>query len=122
MTRDEILAMQPGRELDVVVAEALGATNVRFIDLFGWGDYFENDDLSRRIRKHSTEVSDSFEAIDKVRERTGKRIQITELPEGWKGRWSASYGNDRKNEVVSDNLAEAICKAALIALKEGESQ
>lgn len=122
MTRDEILAIEPGRELDVLVAEKV----MRWKPFSGGfriqtGQIRTLESVSGSRSFHpSTDISAAWEVRQRIHETIGgtKIISVCdEFPEEcqiWDGR---KYISVRANTVP-----EAICKAALLAVLGGETE
>lgn len=117
MTKDQILAMKPGRELDALVAE----------NVFGWGKdkvYHElkmvRQDLSY-LPHYSTEIRSILSVMARM------QISVICSEDGWyavvtddiihrhsrEHKYKEVYG---KHWALADNIPEAICKAALCAV------
>ncbi len=109
MTREEILAMEPGRELDKLVFK------------FVIGGRIPEPPLRARIMNFSTEISAAFEVINKMRE---KKIYLDIRV--WPNEYQVLPHQDENNKLIerwivkSLSLPEAICKAALLAILPGE--
>jgi hypothetical protein len=105
LTRDEILAMEPGRELDALVAEKV----------MGWTKVGENAWEAPNIKgypllpRYSTDIATAWEVVEKIAQKwhdfnIGRHH----------GKWSIGW--NYKGSVVDLKTApEAICKAALLA-------
>lgn len=113
MDRESILAMQPGRELDALVAEkVMGFTGIRF----GRNDpnavWVEMG--SRRKFQPSTDIAAAWEVLEKHSEIYLKKYKV--MSNGH--RYACRVDEDT---IVSSLTApEAICKAALIAVLDKE--
>jgi len=112
MTRDEILAMPSGREMDVLIAKKL--------DLFRkhpkQGDYFltENHIHIGYVPQFSTDISAAWEVVDKFYSMT-----LDKYSDGSEWRVYLVTERDGKNvdaHAVADTAALAICRAALLAV------
>lgn len=102
LTREEILAMEPGQILDYYVAE-------KVMGGVPWGPF-----------QPSTEISDAWKVLEKF---PLVQIEYVEIFEGNKSAtvrvWS--LGSDIGNDgiaVSARTAAEAICKGALLAVLE----
>jgi len=123
LTKDQIIAMKPGRELDALVAE----------NVFDWGKdkiYHElkmvRQDLSY-LPHYSTEIKSALPIM------TMMRISIICSEDGWYAvvtddvihgfniiKPDISQRVCGKHWALADNVPEAICKAALCAVTERE--
>jgi hypothetical protein len=137
MTKDEILAMVPGRELDALVAEkVLG---------YWWSDgpkhdydgpcewerilippNFTEKDLKSWVfppkgkiaktyfitDKYSTDIAAAWKVVEKLK--SGKPIYMRIF---WQDNYGAAFGNP-STSVFANTAPEAICKAALLTTLE----
>lgn len=108
MTREDILAMKPGRELDDLVArKVMGWTYTRVEDGFGHppGKGFE------RIPLYSTDIAAAWEVAEKT-----KLLEKYVLYENQYFGWSVSENDYGDLHSIGNGRTpqEAICKAALI--------
>jgi len=104
MTRDEILAMEPGRELDALVAEKV----------MGWTHYREEwgGVVPDSISHYSTDISAAWEVVEKM----GPFTQLTADIYNGITVWHCSFSVVDSVDAVT--APEAICKAALLAALE----
>ena len=107
MTREEIMSMNSGRELDVLIAKNVMGHEV-FVE----------------YTNYSTDVSAAWEIVEKF---NGVIIDRCDIKTGWRiGLAKDEFVTDSSNCITSDNLVEAdtaphaICLAALIAVMEVE--
>lgn len=120
MTRDEILAMNPGRELDRLVAEKVMNKRVHFTRPWGW--LYAEQDVNRwtNVKHYSTDISAAWEVRQHIHKTIGgtKIISVCdEFPEEcqiWDGR--------RYISVRANTVPEAMCMAALLAVLGGEKE
>jgi len=124
MTKDEILQMPAGRELDALVAEKV----------FGWvpksvkGKVYGNlwIDLDEKIRlipsPYSTDISIAFNVVFQMR-RSGFVSQCSDLTMDSNGEWwhwkfyDYMSKQDKKYDAYG-TIPVAICRAALLAVAE----
>jgi hypothetical protein len=120
-----------GRELDAAVAEkVIGATNV------GWDDNGYTNALvgelpygfstrnqgwlpgRQRIPHYSTDIAAAWEVVEKVADRFWCRVET-----GGSGPWvtfgKRGYESITWEDSLSPTVPEAICRAALRAVREG---
>ena len=101
MTRDEILRMEPGRELDALVARKL----------FG---VLNPDPLWRP----SEDISAALEVTERF-----KDIRITRYVDPEMKMWKCEIQNfGVRYLALEKTMAAAICKAALLAVMDGEDK
>lgn len=131
MTREEILAMKPGRELDILVAEkVLGWQWVHGVSLKAlyspsghkgaivWdnGPRWDFDALPR----YSTDIAAAMEVLETMLPSPLIWREHEREPHGWHVRLRTKHYH-LGAEIVCETLPEAICKASLLALgKEDE--
>lgn len=132
MTREEILAMKPGRELDALVAEkVMGWTNFSPIDPdcdygVGVNGYRRNyakspDGQEKPFPFYSTDMSATWEVFEKIKEE-GAWVEVAWNPK--KKHYRCLIGAEPIEGLQTVDLsgtntaAEAICKAALLAVME----
>jgi len=150
MTRDEILALEAGHELNVLVAETMGyqvferygyhyiATDEDAFEqgmthgLF-WEDFTHHDEmrLCLRLPRYSTSIRATWEVVEKMVGGNG----CFELLKSFGGWWEASFvivlSNDDERRKLGygnwrytgdgDTASVAICRAALL-VKEGANE
>ena len=133
MTRDEILALKPGRELDALVAEkVMGWRKKTFPG--GGGGYTAWVDENKKAMKlisnftmietcyrcdyfrPSTDIAAAWEVVEKMLERGGCEIGCYGSKSG--GKWFEVNVITMNGEVkvTAHTAPEAICKAALLAV------
>ena len=140
MTRDEILALEAGRELDALVAEkVMGWT---------WGEYSPpvegpskilrppeswapspdrapGSEVSCpgwhfRVPQYSTDIAAAWEVVEKmVPIKYGFNLAIESPPGPW-GDWEVHFYNGGTHLAFADTAPLAICRAALLAVMEVE--
>ena len=126
MTKTEILAIKPGRELDALIA----------VKVFNWKEevnddgikiYISHSGIRHRVESlpnHSTDIKSALPIMAKM------RISVICSEDGWYAtvtddiihsdvirrytyKYKQVYG---KHWALADNVPEAICKAALCAV------
>jgi len=124
LTKTEILAMKPGRELDALIA----------VNVFGWKEDVNDDVIkiyispsgirhrAESLPNYSTEIKSALPIMIRM------RISAICSEDGW----YATVTNDviyvsdvvkrlnGKYWALADNVPEAVCKAALCAVMEKE--
>ena len=108
MTKQDILSMKPGKELDGLIAEHIfgakwGITPPDIDDNFG-GEQI----LISFFRNYSTNISDAWIVVDKI----DTTFLVRKIGNKWIARF---YGSPRLEIFIAkaNNAPEAICKAAL---------
>lgn len=105
MTQEEILTMQPGRELDIEVAQKIMGHIIADDETLGYVERFIDPDdgssLWSSVTPYSADISAAWSVIDRM------------IDMGYEDttHW-ANFGDGRYTK------AEAICKAALLAVLE----
>jgi hypothetical protein len=136
MTRDEMLELKPGRELDeLVIRHIMNIPIVESVDLFGqepfpaawwvedegWyiADERDEDGLIYMPFNPSEDISAAWEVAEKMSEEW-PQFSIARVDTGWCVMWGFDgYGWP---EATGKTAPEAICKAALMAVMDGEDE
>lgn len=124
MTKAEILALQPGRELDICVAEVLTGQQ-RFLSRYdpmtanGEPQFYFGYPVGHDIAPaYSTDIAAAWQVVEAMRPEYGFWIDgdddyVVEFQHGMPG--MADY---RHGRASAPTAPEAICKAALLAKLE----
>ena len=119
MIRDEILAKEPGRDLDAVVAEEMGISSFTTHDFFGNPhlSYFDDAPDGERslynVPHYSTEISAAWPLVEEMVS-AGCEVNIFNKPDGTV-EIEVMEGEDSVVWTQVQNTApEAICKAYLL--------
>lgn len=119
LTREKVLSMKPGRELDALVAKKVMKWEyfpAQVTDTFVRLDYFF-DPVSGEAHHHwspSADISAAWEVVEKLSPRF---MQLTRRHgDLW---WCEFYG---EWPVEAQTAAHAICLAALLAVMDGEDE
>ena len=119
MTRDEILSMEPGRELDALVMRIVFNAEKKDIgDECYWVSEVNGEEVCwPRWFSPSTDIAAAWEVLEKF-----FWVQVTANPPHiWKATVITSPANGSVTATAKGYTApEAICKAALLALEWGE--
>jgi hypothetical protein len=133
MTRDEILSMEAGRELDALVAEQVMGWKRETYSFNNWRDgKVESMELSglmgpdglREVDQfpfYSTDIAAAWEVVEKLEEENIARLELTRLGWDWQKTWRVSFFTTAVSEgaiVEGDIVPLTICRAALLALEE----
>ena len=107
MTRKEILAMKPGRELDALVKEVV------FKEKVVWGKT-PNAVYPRDTDTYSTSEHEAWAVIKRINKSKKIRIGIEVTPSGkvWVGIGNIVDGDKKVFDCQTKNLPESLCKAA----------
>lgn len=130
MTREQILAMQPGRELDVLVAEKVFKKTI-MRERRPNGEVYMNRELENvyiPVPYYSTDLSTAWEVLDKVTNKrhtwelantlySDKREEFDLTIFLWSS--TVALEADDNASVTADTIPEAICKCALLAVLHG---
>lgn len=117
MTKEEILAMRPGRELDDLTAKKVmglklcGDTTQTFV--LRINTYFP-------VRCYSSIISAAWEVVERLEGMNAKWV-CSNKDDGYEF-WIGGDSDHLVAVVKCKTLPEAICKAALIAVLEGEKE
>ena len=119
MTRDEVLALKPGRELDALVMRIVFNAEKKDIgDECYWVSEVNGEEVCwPRWFSPSTDIAAAWEVLEKF-----FWVQVTANPPHiWKATVITSPANGSVTATAKGFTApEAICKAALLALEGGE--
>jgi len=116
MTRDEVLAMKPGRELDALVMRTVFKAEKKDIgDECYWVSEVNGEEVCwPRWFSPSTDIAAAFEVLEEIK---GRRICIEKT---LSGSFYCVIGHSDDGHKPADYQAqtapEAICKAALLAV------
>lgn len=115
MTREEILAMPAGRELDALVAEKVFGKNIQWTFGDEWTDSYPVDVDDVIVDHYSIDISASWELISNItdkseRERCGPCVHVEH-----DGDWHARIG---RVHAMANTAPLAICRAALLTTME----
>ena len=126
MTRDEILKLEAGKELDALVAtEVMGwhGGNPSWITqegkCTGWLSRFETDSLAEEFNP-STDISAAWQVVEKMKEKYWMAINtsMSSLQETeWGVEWSKNGVIEKVDFVLAPTAPLAICRAALLAME-----
>ena len=119
MTRDEILNMPAGREMDAILMEKL--FEYSWDSSFKGGAWRHADGscyLQQLLPRFSTDIAAAWEVVEKLCDETGCDIVkvCKRDPELLRGDWSCNFG--RGFEAFGETAPLAICRAALLAVME----
>jgi hypothetical protein len=116
MTRDEILAMEPGRELDALVAEKVMGWTVKFMDGI-WGWMYRESERNRwyNVPRFTTDISAAWEVVEKMQSWGGCDIGC--FGRTGDGTWYVveTHTVNGCHKATCHTAPEAICNAALLA-------
>ena len=131
MTRDEILNMPAGREMDALIGEKImglhpnpklcpycratmwvGKNRSRCTDCNEW--------RYSPYKEYSSEIESAWEVVEGLCNETGcDVVKVCKRdPELLRGEWSCNFG--RGFEAFGDTASLAICRAALLAVMESK--
>lgn len=118
LTREQVLAMKPGRELDALVAgKVMGYTT--------HGQFREKNGVRVMIDRYSADIAAAWEVVEKSINWGGMEIGCYGNANG---KWfvASTYTTNAKIgksvSATAHTAPEAICKAALLAVMDGEDE
>jgi hypothetical protein len=140
MTREEIIAMEPGRKLDTLVAEKVMGLTVYHYDKdveencyymlmdtegfpfepFG-GEKETEEEAWLSCFYYSTDISAAWEVVEKIKKDLDWWIVLNSEGE----KWIALFYWDKYQiacECEAETASEAICKCALMAVMDKEDE
>jgi hypothetical protein len=122
MTKDEIMNMSAGQEMDTLVAEKVMKFHLdyEFADMLGaptvkeLGDKYDEWGL---LPLYSTEIDAAWEVVEKLKDRWGiVNIEYSHSAPIARERWTAYFDIDFDGFMgFGDTAPLAICRAALLA-------
>lgn len=118
MTREEVLAMKPGPELDAAVyAHVFGRESATaFVEDIHWDSRGRSYSTVRRCPYYSTEIAAAWQVVEKLRGSCDVDSTCRRCGCHNPGLWLCSFHTEERFEVVPDcaTAQEAICIAALL--------
>ena len=121
MTRDEILSMPAGLEMNAIVAtHVMGAPEIIWEK---WRDgerypvirYCPGDDVFHPVPSYSTDIAAAWQVMERLR-CDWSEIHLTYTPRGWYVLLADSFTGKKVTETGrQDSAPFAICRAALLA-------
>lgn len=121
LTREEILAMEPGRKLDALIKEYIFKVDLSGFEWARVGNsMFKNTDDAVTwidIPNYSLNISAAWEVVEKMRQ---NKIYLDIRV--WPDEYQVLPHQDENNKLIDrwivkrSSLPEAICKAALLAV------
>jgi hypothetical protein len=121
MTRDKVLIMEAGRELDALVAEkVMGVNTDRFIwKRYGKPDSIQNEDYGGP-RHYSTDIDAAWQVVEKLEQHPDEILFSCSRKGGkelvWEMRFRKCRGNQHDYIASAPTAPLAICRAALLTL------
>ena len=123
MTRDEILNMPAGREMDVMI-EKIVFGHEPYLDALDIWRVDAGKDLERLLPKYSTNINSAFEALYKWLDENSTYTVYIDFVNTTIGRIHeiVLWGMDDQPiyDARDESLSTAICRAALLAVMEAE--
>lgn len=105
MTIEEMLALDPGRELDAHIAVmVMGFKEVTIV-----GNHYFTDPIDTSLKEYSTDIAAAWEIVSKLKDKFDVSVYTDQ---------NGMYAAEINFYVVDDceTAQEAICKAALLAV------
>lgn len=120
--------MNPGRELDAIVAEKIFKIEVCRNEKGGWSegpaDYYDSYGemiLSNPLKEYSTEIAAAWEVVDQLKTINPEFwFSISRNPPMQGDGWYVENGPDRETIAEGETAPHAICLAALAALEKSK--
>jgi hypothetical protein len=126
MTRDEILNMPAGREMDVLVL--VSVMGIEYSEKDGenyreWSNCYTERAcfVFRDIPHYSADISAAWEVVEKLRDTSDDEPDywtITDLGNAWRvtSNWAHHDGDIENFSIEAETAPLAICRAALLAV------
>ena len=125
LTREQVLAMPAGRELDALVAErVMGWTRVEeYRTRLGkdWHGFRPGEDYYHSLYRYSTDIAAAWEVLGRFPP-TAEGFTLALGQWGGSGEWRFVWGRhgDWDNILYAEAAPLAICRAALVMALKGE--
>jgi hypothetical protein len=116
--RESIRAMQPGRELDALVEQYVFGNKVRWVQDLITDQYPVSDQEGYIVDYYSTDISVAWGVVEKMQENQWDFTLKNHKRLVHKRQYEAIFGTPYSAFAIT--APEAICKAALLAVMEGE--
>lgn len=108
LTREQVLSMDAGRELDALVAEkVMGLTNLHWMS--GQLHYGAEHEMNL-LPDYSTDISAAWEVVEKM----GDCLHLKE--HGAEGEWEALFCGFSESKAHGETAQLAISRSALLAV------
>ena len=123
MTRDDILNMPAGREMDALI-EKLVFCHAPYLDSLDIWRVAVDENMERVLPKYSTDIAAAWEVVEKF-DRTSWDVNIYSQTESDVPTWEVALyeyfenGVGRIGKAEADTAPLAICRAALLAVMDG---
>ena len=120
MTKEEILSLKAGRELNIKIAEEV--MGHKFVQDETLGD-MENHGQSvyGLLQPYSEDIAAAWLVLEKLKSHH-PRIEFNSYNERWEASFSAPDAEFTYPVASASTAPEAICKAALLALLEAKGK
>ena len=131
MTKEEILAMKAGRDLNIRVAENVMGCTFLVDEIFGDTEsspLFEgevpfpvvrpfNNQVFGPLRHYSEDITAAEHVVEKL-ENYDIRVEFNHYTENWEAEFSEKETDASYPVATASDISEAICKAALLTMLE----
>ena len=121
MTRDEILNMEAGREMDTLVAEKVMGFPVKIGDITGEPYHAQ---FGYSMPNYSTNIAAAWMVVEKLQNQypafnlVWVKLQILKPEIALRRAWRANFQGSTLSDAFADTAPLAICRAALLAMLE----
>lgn len=116
MTKEEILSLKAGKELNIKVAEAVMKKKYTEDETFGDME-INNERVYGHLQPYSEDISAAWQVIERMKG-YNPRIAFDIHSQKWEATFNICEANFSCPVVLAVTAPEAICKAALLALLE----
>lgn len=121
MTKNEILNMPAGREMDILVAEKVMGWTRKYVGEFGnqiWDSPSQGAYLEDAIPNYSTDIASAWEVVEKMKEEGFQFVIGTSELFGKPVRYFVEFKKEgtafSHNRVYTDTVPLAVCRAAML--------
>ena len=116
MTKEEILAMKAGKELNIKVTEKVMGRRFTQDETFGDMEISEGM-VYGYLQTYSEDISAAWQVMERMKG-YNPRIEFDSYSQKWEATFSVREANFTCPVILANTAPEAICKAALLALAE----
>lgn len=116
MTKEEILSLKAGKELNIKIAEAVMRKSYAQDETFGDME-IDSERVYNTLQPYSEDISAAWLVMEKMKG-YNPRIAFDTHSQKWEAAFSLREADFTCPVVLADTAPEAICKAALLALLE----
>ena len=119
MTKEEILSLKAGKELNIRIAKTVMRKSYAHDETFGDME-IDSQRVYGTLQPYSEDISAAWQVMERMKG-YNPRIAFDTLSQKWEAAFSIREADFTCPVALADTAPEAICKAALMALLEIKS-